>query len=91
MIAFEEWNYGGVQRGILPNIKKGIISYEKAACSSSDYSFARHAQARLLCKNMLTNTIDFFQELVRVVEYLYHHICLKCFDSRSPQKEARAT
>ena len=33
MTDFEQWNYGDVQRGILPSIKKGIISYEKTAWS----------------------------------------------------------
>ena len=45
---FEQWNYGECQRGILPSIKKSIISYEKAARSSFNYSFAHHPQARLL-------------------------------------------
>ena len=31
MTTFKQWNYGDGQRGILPRIKKGIISYEKAA------------------------------------------------------------
>ena len=30
MKTFEQWNYGDGQRGILPSINKGIISYEKA-------------------------------------------------------------
>ena len=81
MTTIEQWNYGGSQRYILPNIKKGIIRYEKAARYSFDYASAHHAQARLLCNDLLTKTIDFFQELATVVEDLYHRICIKCFGS----------
>ena len=81
MTTFKQWNYGDVQRGIMPTIKLGITSYKKAACSSFDYVFAHHAQARILCNNLLTKTIDFSWELATVVEDLYHPICLKCFGS----------
>ena len=60
--------------GILLNIKKGIISYEKAAHSSLDYAFVHHAQARLLCNDMITKTNDFTRELATVVDDLYHRI-----------------
>ena len=33
MTNFEQWNYGYGKRGIMHNIKNGIISYENAAQS----------------------------------------------------------
>ena len=54
MKTFEQCNYGDGQRGILPSIKKGVISYEKAASSSFYYAFAHNLQARLLCNDLLT-------------------------------------
>ena len=59
MTTFQQWSYGDGQRGILPVIKKSIISYEKAAHLSLDYFFANHAQSRVLCNDMLTKTFDF--------------------------------
>ena len=91
MKNFEQWNYGDGQRVILPSIKKGIISYEKAARSEFDYAFAHHPQARLMCNDLLTKTIDFLSEIPTVVEDLYHRIFRNCFGSRSPNKEARDT
>ena len=91
MTTFEKWNSGDGQRGIMPSIKKGIIRYEKSARSSFNYDFSQHAKARLLCNYLLTKTIYFFREMAMVVEDLYHQLCLKLFDSRSPNKEARAT
>ena len=91
MTTLEQWNYGDGQRGIMPIIKKGIISYERASRLSFDYAFAHHAQIRLLCNNILTKTIYFFRELDMVVGDLYHNLCLKCFGSKRPSKEARAT
>ena len=91
MKTFGQWNCGDDQRGILTIIKNDIISYEKAACSSFDYAFSHHAQDRLLCNDMLTKTIDLFQEMATVVEDFYHRVFLKCFGSQSPNKEARAT
>ena len=87
MKNFEQWNYCDGQRVILPSIKKGIISYEKAARSAFDYAFAHHPQARLMCNNLLTKTIDFLSEMPTVVDDLYHRIFLKCFGSRSPNKK----
>ena len=43
MTTFEQWNYGDGHRGVLLNIKKDIISYEKVARLSFDYAFAHHA------------------------------------------------
>ena len=80
MTTFEQWNYGDGQRGILPSIKKVIIGYEKEARLSFDYDFAHHPQARLLCNDLLTKTINLLRELAMVVEDLYHWLCLKCFD-----------
>ena len=91
MTTFEQWNYGEVQRGILPSIKKGIIGYEKAVRSLLYYTFAHHEKARLLRKNMLTKIIDFFRELSTVVVDLYHLLLLKGFGSQSPKKEASVT
>ena len=65
----------------MPRIKKGVISYEKAARSLFDYAFAHHPQARLLFNDLLTKTTDFLRELSTVVEDLYHRLCLKCFGS----------
>ena len=48
MTTSEQWNYGDGQRGIMPIINQGIITYEKAARLSFDYSFAHYAQAKLL-------------------------------------------
>ena len=81
MTTFGQWNYGDGQRGIMPSIKKNIISYEKVTRSSFDYSFAHHPQARLLCNDMLTKTMDLLGELATVVEDLYHGLCLKCYFS----------
>ena len=89
MTTFEQWNYGDGQRGIFHRIKKGIISYEKSARSSIYYTFAHHPQARLLCNDLLTKTIDFLRKLAPVVEDLYHPMCLKCFGSQGTNKEAR--
>ena len=75
----------------MSSIKKGITSYGNSARSSFDYSFVHHAQAKLLCNDLLTKTIDLFRELATAVEYLYHQICLQFFGSISPNKEARAT
>ena len=61
----------------MPTIKKYMISYKKEDCSSFDYVFVHHSQARLMCNNLLTKTIDFFGELATVVEDLYHWLCLK--------------
>ena len=61
MTTFEECNYGDVQRGNLPRIKKGIINDVKASRSSFDYAFAYHPQARLLCNYLLTRNIDFLR------------------------------
>ena len=91
MTTFKQWNYGSVPRGILPSIKKGIISCEKTACLSFNYSFSHHAQARLMYNDMLTKNIYFFRELATVVEDLYHFLCLNCFGSQSPYKEASST
>ena len=77
MKSFKQWNYGDSPMGILPSIKKAIITYEKAARLSFDYAFSHHAQARLLCKDLITKTIEIFQELATVVEYFYHWLCLK--------------
>ena len=74
MTAFEHWNYGDGQRGILHIIKKVIIIYENAAHLSLYYAFAHHAQARLLCNDLLTETINYCQELATVVEDFYHRI-----------------
>ena len=41
--------------------------------------------------DLLTKTIDLLRDLATVVEDLYHWLCLQCFGSRSPNKEARAT
>ena len=41
--------------------------------------------------DLLTKTIYFLRETATVVEDLYHRLYLKCFGSRSPNKEARAT
>ena len=59
MTSFKQWNYGDVHRGNIPSTKKGVSSYEKASRSSFDYTLEHHAQARLLCNNLLTKTIDF--------------------------------
>ena len=79
MTIFEQWNYGDGRRGILPSIKKGIISYENSERSSFYYAFAHHLQARLMCNDLLTNTIGFLRELATVVEDVYHRLCVKCF------------
>ena len=34
---------------------------------------------------------DLLRELATVMEDLYHHLCIKCFGSRSPNKEERYT
>ena len=65
----------------MPSIKKGIISYEKAARSSCNNSFAHYPQDRLLCNYLLTKTIIFLKELATVVEDFYRWLCLKCFGS----------
>ena len=44
-----------------------------------------------MCYDLLTKTIDFLRELATVVEDLYDWLCLKCFGSQSPNKEARET
>ena len=75
----------------MPIINQGIITYEKAAGLSLDYSFAHYAQAKLLWKYMLTKKIDFLRELATVVEDFYHRLCMKCFGYRSPNKEATET
>ena len=80
-----------VRGGVLPNIKKDIISYEKSARSSFDYAFAHHAQASIICNDLISKTIDLFWELATVVEDLYHRMFLKCFGSQSSNKEAWAT
>ena len=49
MKFFEQWNCGDGKRGIMPSIKKGIISYEKAAHSSFNYAFPPIAQKSSLC------------------------------------------
>ena len=77
MTAFYQWNYGDGQSGIMSGIKKGIISDERAARSSFDYSLANHPQARLLCNDLITKNIYFLRELATVVEDLYHRLCPK--------------
>ena len=77
MITSEQWNYGDGQRGVLSSTKNGIISYENLATSSFDYAFAHHPQARILCNDPLTKTIDFLREVATVVEDFYHRLCLK--------------
>ena len=44
-----------------------------------------------MCNDLLTKTIDFLRELATVVDYFFHRLCLKCFGSQGPNKEARAT
>ena len=77
MTTFKQWNYGDGQRVILTIIKKGIIIHENSSRSSFNCDFTHHVQARLLCNNMRTKTIDFFRKLAMVVEDLYRRLCLE--------------
>ena len=84
MTASEQWNYGDGQRGILSSIKKCIVGYERAACSSFDYDFTHHAQDRLLHNDLLTKNIIFPENWTQCRRIFIIGFDLSALDLKSP-------